>query len=124
MSELIRLFQMTAQEAHTMAKEQSVAGAPMVIGEVTVIPISKISCGFSYGGSDRPSGKSGSLTAGAGAKVTKTPLSFLAVFDGTVQVLSVSEEEIGKSGIVDALKPVLASLKEKMAAKKAAKQAE
>lgn len=124
MSELIRLFEMTAQQAHTMAKEQSVAGEPIVIGEVTVLPISKISCGFSYGGSDKATGKNGSLTAGAGAKVTKTPLNFLAVYGGEVRVLSVSDEAVKKNGLVNALTPVINSLKEKLAAKKAAKEAE
>lgn len=124
MSELIRLFEMTAQQAHTMAKEQSVTGAPIVIGDVTVVPVSKISCGFSYGGSDKATGKNGALTAGAGAKITKTPLSFLAVWGGNVQILSVSEEEVKKNGLINAIAPLIVSLKEKAAAKKAAKEAE
>ena len=53
MSELIKVFSFTAEQAHSFAKEQSVAGEPIVIGDVTVIPISKLSCGFAGGGSDR-----------------------------------------------------------------------
>ncbi len=124
MSELINLFHMTAQQAHTMAMEQSVADAPIVMGDVTVVPISKISCGFSYGGSDKSSKKAqNGLTAGAGAKITKTPLSFLAVCDGNIQILRVSDEEVKKKGILEALKPMISAFKEKMAAKKAEKEA-
>ena len=52
MSELLKIFEFTAAQARTLSKEQSVAGEPIVIGEVTVIPISKLSCGFTGGGSD------------------------------------------------------------------------
>lgn len=120
MSELMNVFQLTAQQAHKMATEQSVADTPIVIGDVTVIPISKISCGFSYGGSNTVKGKT---TAGAGAKVTKTPLSFIAVIDGNLQILRVSEEETKKKGIAGALKPVIEAVKAKTAAKKQAKEA-
>lgn len=119
MSELINVFHMAADQAHKMAIEQSVADAPIVIGDVTVIPISKISCGFSCGGSNTVKGKT---TAGAGAKVTKTPLSFVAVIDGTLQILHVNEDE-KKKGIISALTPMIKNAKEKLAAKKAEKEA-
>lgn len=120
MSELLNVFNLTVQQAHKMAKEHSVADAPIVIGDITVIPISKISCGFSYGGSNTVKGKT---TAGAGAKISKTPLSFVAVIDGNLQILHVSEEETMKEGIVAALTPVINTVKEKFAAKKAEKEA-
>ncbi len=122
MSELLNILDKTAAEVHKMAAEQSVLDAPLQIGDVTVIPISKISCGFSFGGSESKGKKNeDKTTAGAGAKVTKTPLRFLAIIDGQVQVLQVEDTE-GK-GIIGALKPLIASLKEKKAAKKAEKEA-
>lgn len=124
MSELLKLFDMTARQAHTMALEQSVAGDPIKIGDVTLIPVSKISCGFSYGGSDLDKKKNpGGLTAGAGAKITKTPLIFLAVWEDEVEVLNVSEADAKKKGLTAALKPLVQSFKEKAAAKKAEKAA-
>ena len=90
-----------------------------MIGEVTVIPISAIACGFAGGGSDLPARqKSDALMAGAGAKVSMTPLSFLAVCGRDVQILRVSQQEAA-GGLMNALKP----LAEKMAAgKKKGKQ--
>ncbi len=120
MSELLNVFNLTVQQAHKMATEHSVADTPIVIGDVTVIPISKISCGFSYGGSNTVKGKT---TAGAGAKISKTPLSFVAVIDGNLQILQVNEEETKKKGIVGALTPVINTVKEKFASKKAEKEA-
>ena len=123
MSDILNLFNMTAQQAHTMAKEHSVADAPIFISGATVIPISKISCGFAAGGSDLPVKKGAKLSAGAGVKVTKTPLSFIAIIDGNVQVLHISDDEASKKGIVESLKPMINTLKEKAAAKKAEKKA-
>ncbi|MBP3412133.1 MAG: GerW family sporulation protein [Oscillospiraceae bacterium] len=122
MSQLLNLFEFTTTQVRALASEQSVADAPIVIGDVTLVPISKLSCGFSCGGSDlAQKKKADGLMAGAGAKVNKTPLSFLAVQNGQVQVLSVSAEDVKKKGIMGAVKPILEGLKEKSAAKKAAK---
>lgn len=123
MSQLLSIFELTTKQVRAIASEQSVADAPMVIGDVTLIPISKLSCGFSCGGSDLAQKKApDGLMAGAGAKVTKTPLSFLAIQNGQLTVLSVSAEEVKGKGIWETVKPILASLKEKSAAKKAAKE--
>ena len=122
MSQLLNIFEFTTNQVRAMAKEQAVADDPIVVGDVTLIPISKLSCGFSCGGSDlAQKKKADGLMAGAGAKVNKTPLSFLAVQNGQVQVLSVSEEDVKKKGIMGAVKPILESLKERSASKKAAK---
>lgn len=122
MSQLLNIFEFTTTQIRALASEQSVADAPIVIGDVTLIPVSKLSCGFSCGGSDlAQKKKADGLMAGAGAKVTKTPLSFLAIENGKVTMLHVPSEDVEKKGIMGAVKPLLASLKERSAAKKAAK---
>ena len=120
MSELLRIFEFTAQQAKTLSAGQSVTEAPIVLGDVTVIPVSKLSCGFAGGGSDLLKNPNG-VAAGAGVKVTKTPLSFLAVCGSEVQVLHVSAEEAGKKGLMDTLSPLVEQFKENIAAKKAEK---
>ena len=114
MSELIKVFSFTAEQAHSFAKEQSVAGEPIVIGDVTVIPISKLSCGFAGGGSDVPSKrKADAILAGAGASVKKTPLSFLAVCGSDVRILRVSAECDSKESVLSALTPLVEEWREK-----------
>ncbi len=120
MSELLRIFDFTAQQARMLSAGQSVTEAPIVLGDVTVIPVSKLSCGFAGGGSDLLKNPNG-VAAGAGVKVTKTPLSFLAVCGSEVQVLHVAAEEEGKKGLMDALTPLVEQFKEKIAAKRAKK---
>ncbi len=119
MSELLKIFEFTADQAKALSKEQSVTGEPIVIGEVTVVPVSKLSCGFTGGGSDlAQKKKADGIMAGAGVKITKTPLSFLAVCGKEVQILHVAEEEAKTKGLINALLPLVAQLKDK--AKKAA----
>lgn len=125
MSELLKLFEFTTTQVRALAAEQSVADAPITVGDVTVVPISKLSCGFSCGGSDlAQKKKADGLMAGAGAKVGRTPLTFLAIQGGNVQVLSVSDEDAKKKGIMGAVKPLIETFKEKSAAKKAKKEEE
>ncbi len=122
MSQLLNIFEFTTAQIRTIASEQSVVGTPIVMGDITLFPVSKLSCGFSCGGSDlAQKKKSDGLMAGAGAKATKTPLSFLAIQNGKVSMLSVPAEDVAKFGLMDAAKPLLDTLKEKSAAKKAAK---
>ena len=114
MSELLKIFEFTAEQAKALSKEQSVTEEPIVIGEVTVIPVSKLSCGFTGGGSDlAQKRKADGIMAGAGVKISKTPLSFLAVCGKEVQILHVAEEEAKSKGLLNALLPLVAQLKEK-----------
>ena len=125
MSELMKVFEFTFQQARTLSAEQSVTGEPIVIGDVTIIPVSKLSCGFAGGGSDLAAKKKADgLMAGSGIKITKTPLSFLAVCGSEVNMLHVAQEEIHKKGILDASSPLIEQIKLKMEEKKAEKAAD
>ena len=111
---ILKVLEFTAEKTLAIAGAQGVAGEPIVIGDVTVIPISSVSCGFAGGGTDLPAKQnSDAVMAGAGAKVSKTPLSFLAISGGEVQLLRVPQESAGGS-ILDTLKPMV----EKLAATK------
>lgn len=119
MSELLKIFEFTTREVQNLAREQSVADAPISVDGVTIIPISKVSCGFSCGGSDLAAKKKpDGLMAGAGAKVKRTPETYLAVIDGQVQILQPSAEP--QSSLLDTVRPLIAALRAKHAAKKQA----
>ncbi len=120
---ILKVLEFTADRAQAIAGAQSVAGEPIVIGDVTVVPISAVNCGFAGGGSDLPAKqKDDALLAGAGAKVTKTPLSFLAVCDGKVQILRVPQEAAG-GNLIDSLKPLAAKLSATKLERKSKKKA-
>lgn len=115
MSELLKVFEFTAAQAKEFTARQSVTEPPIVVGDVTVIPVSRLSCGFAGGGADLASRKkSDGITAGAGVKITKTPLSFLAVYGSQVQMIQVSQEEVKSQGLIGALLPLVSQLKDKL----------
>lgn len=119
MSELLKIFEFTTREVRDLAREQSVADAPVTVDGVTIIPISSVSCGFSCGGSDLAAKKTADgLMAGAGAKVKRTPETYLAVIDGQVQLLQPPAEP--QSSLLDTVRPLIAALRAMRAAKKQA----
>lgn len=114
MKELLRIFEFTAGKIQELSESQSVTGDAMVINGVTVIPVYKLSCGFTGGGSDLAAkNKPDALAAGAGGKITKTPLSFLAVYGDKVQIFHVAPEKTDRVSLADALSSVVAAFKEK-----------
>lgn len=117
MSELLKIFEFTTREVRDLAREQSVADTPVTVDGVTIIPISSVSCGFSCGGSDLAAKKKADgLMAGAGAKVKRTPETYLAVIDGQVQLLQPPAEP--QSSLLDTVRPLIAALRTMRAAKK------
>ncbi len=124
MNKVLKILDFTAEKVQSLATSQSVMGDPMVIGEVTIIPVSALSFGFAGGGSDLPSKKKADAAlAGSGASISKTPLSFLAVCGNEVRVLHVAPESSSKENLFAALVPLAQQLQEYVKSKKATKNA-
>jgi uncharacterized spore protein YtfJ len=68
-----------------IAKTETVVGEPITAGNVTLIPVSKISIGFAAGGGDAEEKKPGS-GAGTGGGVSITPVAFISITGDRVQV--------------------------------------
>ena len=81
----------TIQQIRDTVDANTVVGEPILVGEVTLIPISKISFGFGTGGSEFPgkadAAKGNSFGGGGGAGVKITPVCFLSVVGSNVRVL-------------------------------------
>lgn len=96
---LTKVLSFTVDKAIELANANSVVGDRIVAGDITIIPISKLSVGFAGGGADIADVQRGKQQnpAGAGAKVSLTPISFLVICDGTVQLLNMAAEEGGSA---------------------------
>lgn len=88
---------------HEMSDANTIMGTPVTIdGGVTIIPVSKVSYGFASGGSDLPNKAEKELFAGAsGAGITVTPMGFLVVSNGEVQLLQMNLDVSTSSAIVN-----------------------
>jgi len=83
------------EKIKAMADVNTVVGEPIQAGEVTIIPVSKVSFGFGVGGSDfatknQKPDKDNSFGGGTGAGVTIMPLGFLIVRGESVKLLPVA----------------------------------
>lgn len=74
-----------------IAKTKTVFGDPIEVGEVTLIPISKVSIGFAAGGAN--SEKRSGAGSGTGGGVQVTPVAFISISGEKVQVHSIDKSD-------------------------------
>ena len=92
---LPNMLENTIAKIREMVDSNSVVGEPITTGDVTIIPISKISVGLGGGGSDYVSKNANNqenpFGGGVGAGIKVTPVAFLIIKDGSVRMLPVAQ---------------------------------
>lgn len=87
------LIEVTTEKIRGLADADTIIGEPIVVGDVTIIPVSKTTFGVAAGGSDIPSKQEGQFFGGGGgAGASVVPVAFLAVKAGEVRVLQIFKE--------------------------------
>ncbi len=80
----------TMENLKGMINADVITGDPVVVGEITLIPVSKVAYGLATGGSDFPTkNQSKVFGGGGGAGVTVTPIAFIAINGHKVKMLPV-----------------------------------
>ena len=70
----------TMDKLRAMVDANTIIGDPIVVDNITLLPVSKVSFGLATGGSDFPSKtQAGLFGGGGGAGVTIAPVAFIAV---------------------------------------------
>ena len=89
---LPNMLEGTIAKIRDLLDSNSVVGEPIVAGDVTIVPISKISIGLGGGGSDFSTNHSANqdFGGGVGAGVKVTPVAFLVIKEGSVRMLPVA----------------------------------
>jgi uncharacterized spore protein YtfJ len=101
------LIERVLGELRTIVQTGTVVGEPVVAGDVTLIPVSKISFGFGAGGGQDGSGQSGT---GGGASVE--PIGFVVIdAEGKVQVLTMKEKEVSWGQLVELVPDAVSKVK-------------
>ena len=84
------IMDVTMEKLRAMVDADIVTGTPITVGEVTLVPVSRVSFGLATGGSDFPSKTSGQLFGGGGgAGVTVVPVAFIAIRGTDVKMMPV-----------------------------------
>lgn len=94
-------------ELHRIVQTRTVVGEPVQAGQVTLIPVSKISFGFGAGG-----GVEGKGQSGTGGGATVEPIGFVVVDEnGKTQILTMREKEVGWGQLVELMPDAIAKVK-------------
>ena len=110
-----------------IADANTIVGQPIVTGEVTIIPISRLSVGVGSGGTEfgskhkKPEDNS-CFGGGAGAGVKIDPVAFLVIKDGITRVLPVAVPPVSTVDRIVEMTPDLLDKVEKYFDKKEAKE--
>ena len=80
------LMSTTMQKIKEMVDVNTIVGTPIQAEGVTIIPVSKVSCGFASGGSEADN----SFGGGGGAGINIVPVAFLIVKEDNVRLLPIA----------------------------------
>lgn len=107
------LMDVTMEKLRAMVDADVVTGTPIVVGEVTLIPVSRVSFGLATGGSEFPTKNQNQLFGGGGgAGVTVVPIAFMAISGGNVKMMPVYNEVSGTEKAIAMIPEILEKSKE------------
>ncbi len=87
------IMDVTMDKLRAMVDADTIIGTPLVVGNITLLPVSRVSFGLATGGSDFASkNQSGLFGGGGGAGVTINPVAFIAINGENVHMLPVYSE--------------------------------
>lgn len=105
---LEKLVDTAMQKIHELADCETVVGKPITADGTTIIPISKVSVGFTSGGSDLPTKGSKDLFGGGTAGgVTMQPIAFIAITNGEVKLLQMSVNADKENALINMVPDVI-----------------
>ncbi len=108
------IMETTMEKIKTMVDANTIIGDRIVVDDVTVIPISKLSFGFVSGATDFAGKNNGSkvFAGGGGAGASINPIGFLVVKDGDVTMLPINYVETAASKAIDMIPSTIERIKE------------
>ena len=114
------LIERVLGELHRIVQTEAVIGTPVQAGDVTIIPVSKISFGFGAGG-----GREGKDQSGTGGGASVEPIAFLIVdANGKVQIMTLTDKEVGWGQIAALMPEAVDKIKQFVGKKDGTKESE
>ena len=106
------IMNITMENLKAMVDADTIIGSPITVGEVTLIPVSKVSFGLATGGSDLPTKERSTFGGGGGAGVTVHPIAFICISGSNVKMLQVNLDRTPVDRLIDAAPELLTKIKE------------
>lgn len=101
---LENLAETLLEKLRWIAQAETVVGKPVQSGDVTIIPVSRVSLGFGLGG------KSEKVVAGTGGGAQVDPVAFLVVQGEDVRVLPVHKDSSMMQKVYELIPDVVSSV--------------
>ena len=112
-SNIKNIMDSTMNNLHAMVDADTIVGSPITVGDITLIPVSKVAFGLATGGSDFCwENQQGLFGGGGGAGVTITPIAFMAITGSTVKMLPIYNEVTSIEKAIDMAPEILEKAKE------------
>ncbi|MCY3762269.1 MAG: spore germination protein GerW family protein [Gemmatimonadetes bacterium] len=94
-------------ELHRIVQTKTVVGEPLEAGDLTLIPVSRITFGFGAGG-----GQEGKGQSGTGGGATVEPIAFVVIDpDGKAQILTLSDKDVSWSQVLGLMPEAVSKIK-------------
>ena len=104
MNNIIQLLDISVDKIKSMVDVNVVMGKMMTYNNVSVIPISKVKCGFISGGFDQKENhetKKNPFGGASGGTMTLTPIAFLVILENDAKVLHLDEHSHILENLID-----------------------
>ncbi|MBR3738036.1 MAG: sporulation protein YtfJ [Eubacterium sp.] len=114
-----RIMESTLEKMREMVDVSTIIGEPMTTGDTTLIPVSKVSYGFTSGGTDLPSKQGSELFGGAGGGgISITPVAFICIQNGKVRMMQINNYTSSADRAIAMIPELVDKLTELIGAKK------
>ena len=95
-------------ELREIVKTETVVGEPVIVGDITIIPVSKISFGFGAGGGQ---GKKDDGSSGTGGGGSVQPVAFIVIQKGKAQLLPIEDKSMSLADLLKYAPDVIEKIK-------------
>ena len=113
-----KIMESTLQKMREMVDVSTIIGEPIVTGDTTLIPVSKVSYGFTTGGTDLPSTQNKELFGGAGGGgISITPVAFIVIQDTKVRLMQIDNYTSSADRAISMIPELIDKVSELIAAK-------
>lgn len=114
-----KIMESTLDKMRDMVDVSTIIGDPVVTGDTTLIPVSKVSYGFTSGGTDLPSKQNAELFGGAGGGgISITPVAFIVIENGKCRMMQINNYTSSADRAIAMIPELVDKLTELITAKK------
>ncbi len=114
-----QLMGTTLEKIREMVDTSTIIGEPFTTGTTTLIPVSKVSYGFTSGGADLPSKQNKEMFGGAGGGgISITPVAFIVIENGKCRMMQINNYTSSADRAIAMIPELVDKVSELLSAKK------